>query len=49
MEKGVVKGRAEGKLEQKHEIARNALGMGMPIADIIRLTGLSKQEIEVLR
>ena len=39
----------EGKREQKHEIVRNALGMGMTISDITRLTGLSKQEIEELR
>ena len=37
------------KLERTHEIVRNALGMGMAIADIAKLTGLSKQEIEELR
>ena len=44
-----LEGKLEGKLEQKYEIVRNALGMGMAIADIARLTGLSKQEIEELR
>jgi predicted transposase/invertase (TIGR01784 family) len=36
----------EGKIEGKIEIAKKATAMGMDIEDIIKLTGLSKDEIE---
>ena len=38
----------EGKSEEKFEIARNALQMGMPIGDIVKLTGLTCEKIEGL-
>jgi predicted transposase/invertase (TIGR01784 family) len=38
----------EGKLEGKLEIAKNAKQIGLKIEDIIKLTGLSKEEIEKL-
>lgn len=40
--RGRVKGRAEGMIE----VARNALRMGMPVEDIIRLTGLTQEDVE---
>ena len=44
IQKGIQQGVAEGRLE----IARNALRMKMPIDDIVRLTGLTREEIEML-
>ena len=41
---GIAEGRAEGKLE----IARNLKQMGMSPPEIVRVTGLSKKEIELL-
>lgn len=38
----------EGKIEGKIEIAKSAIQMGLKIEDIIKLTGLSKEEIERL-
>ena len=42
-------GRAEGEYNQKIEIAKNLLGMFIPIDQIKKATGLSKEEIESLR
>jgi len=42
------KGMAEGKAEEKREIARTALKMGMSIKEIAQLTGLSEEEIKDL-
>ena len=44
MEKGMEKGRAEGVLN----VARNLKGMNLPIADIMKATHLSAEEIERL-
>jgi predicted transposase/invertase (TIGR01784 family) len=41
-------GMSEGKLEGKLEIAKSAKHMGFSIADIIKLTGLSENEINKL-
>ena len=38
----------EGKLEGKLEVAKLAKQMGLPVADICALTGLSKNQIEAL-
>jgi predicted transposase/invertase (TIGR01784 family) len=38
----------EGKTERNIEIAKSAIQMGLKIEDIIKLTGLSKEEIERL-
>ncbi len=38
----------KGKLEEKIEIAKNALNMNLPIDAIVSLTGLSKEEINKL-
>lgn len=39
----------KARLERNIEIARNALQMGMNIEDVVRLTGLTQDEIEALR
>ena len=45
---GVAKGKIEGERNSKLAIARNALHMGMTIADISRLTGLAENDIRKL-
>ena len=42
---GLKEGRAEGIIEGKREIARNALKMGMKKEEIIKLTGLSPDDL----
>ena len=42
------RGEARGRVEEKGEIALNALQMGMSIADTSRLTGLTEDEIRKL-
>jgi len=46
---GMRKAKDEGRVEEKIEVARNALEMNMPVDDIIRLTGLPRQQIEDLK
>ena len=41
-------GKAEGIAENKVEIARNALKMGLSIDDIVKLTSLTREEVENL-
>ena len=47
--KGKAEGRAEGKVEERKEIAKAALQEGLPTSMIVKLTGLSPEEIETLR
>ena len=47
--KGEAKGRAEGEAKGKADTARNLLRMGLGLAQIAEATGLSPDEIEVLR
>ena len=49
MQEGMQKGMQKGASERNIEIARNALQMKMPIDDIVKLTGLARDEIEQLR
>ena len=42
---GIAEGRAEGIAEGRAEIARNLKGMGMSVADIVKATGLSEEEV----
>ena len=42
---GFVKGREEGRIEAKLDIARNAKAMGMAAEDIAKLTGLNIDEV----
>ena len=46
---GLEQGRAEGRAEGKAETARNLLQMGLEVSQISEATGLSPDEIEVLR
>ena len=42
---GKIEVKIEGKIEGKIEVAKTALKLGMPIEDIIRLTGLTEKQI----
>ena len=46
--KGHAKGRAEGQEESARHIALNLKQMGMPLADIVKATGLPESQIEDL-
>ena len=46
---GEAKGKAEGLAEGKLETAKNLLAMGLPIEQITRATGLSKENVAALR
>jgi predicted transposase YdaD len=43
-----IKGKIEGKIEKKREIAKKMLMEGLEIVFIARITGLSEQEIQQL-
>ena len=45
---GRLEGKLEGKLEEKLEIAINCLKENIPIETVVKLTGLTKEEIEKL-
>ncbi len=45
IEEGIEIGKELGKEERDIEIAKNALAMGLSLDDVIKLTGLSKQQI----
>lgn len=42
-------GMAKGKIEEKKDIAKNMLSMGMDIAIIAKATGLTEQEIKTIQ
>jgi len=44
-----IKGRQEGKLEERYGAAKKMLGKGYPTDDIIDITGLSEEEIQKLK
>lgn len=46
---GIAEGKAKGKLERDIEIAQNAIKEGLPIEIIIKLTGLSIEQIKKLQ
>ena len=46
---GEAKGKAKGIAEGKAEVARNLLGLRLPVDTIVKATGLSREEIEGLR
>ncbi len=48
LEEGRAVGRAEGELSKSQEIARNLLGLGMPVPQIMQATGLTQKQIEQL-
>ena len=47
-EKGIKKGIEQGAKERETSIAKNLLKLGMPIKDIVKVTGLSKSQITML-
>lgn len=48
LEEGRAVGRAEGELSKSQEIARNLLGLGMSVPQIMQATGLTQKQIEQL-
>ena len=48
IEQGIEKGIEQGRYENKIEVAKNAKSIGLSCEQIIKLTGLSKEEIESL-
>ena len=46
---GMAQGKAEGITEGKTEVAKAMLEIGMPIGQILQLTGLTKEQIGALR
>jgi predicted transposase/invertase (TIGR01784 family) len=47
--RGKAEGRIEGKLEGKAEVARTALGEGLDIDMVCKITGLSRETIMKLK
>ncbi len=47
-DEGKIEGRIEGKMEGKIEVAKSAKQLGLSTADIVKLTGLSEDEINGL-
>lgn len=48
-QKGKAEGIAEGKAEGKAEIAKNLLDMGVEISKVAKATGLSEEEVKILK
>ena len=48
-EEGMKKGLQEGKISEKKDIAKKMLEIGMDIEQIMKITDLSKEEIEKLK
>ncbi len=48
LEEGRAEGRAEAHAETTRAIARNMKGLGIPMEQIIKVTGLSEHEISAL-
>lgn len=48
-QKGLAEGLTKGRAEERTEIARNLLSLGLPIEVIMQGTGLKRHEIEALR
>lgn len=48
-EQGEARGKAEGKAEGKMEVARNLLKLGMAIAQIAEVTGLTVEQVSQLQ
>ncbi len=48
MEKGIEQGIKQGVMTRNQEIARNLLAEGMEIKSIVKITGLSEEEIRKL-
>ncbi|MFP4298296.1 MAG: flagellar assembly protein H, partial [Spirulinaceae cyanobacterium] len=48
LQKGEARGEARGKVEGKVEIARNLLNLGMALAQIAEVTGLTVEQVSQL-
>ena len=48
IQKGMQKGRQEGIEEGVHNLARNMVTEGLAVETIVRITGLSEQEVQAL-
>ena len=48
-QEGMAKGRAEGELSKSLAIAHNMLASGMPDAQVVQFTGLTKEQVEGLK
>ena len=46
---GIKKGKAEGKAEGIFTVARSMLNEGVPIEMILKVTGLTRKEVEQIR
>ena len=46
---GILKGKAEGEAKGKAEVAKNLLGLGMDIHQIVLVTGLTEEQIRNLQ
>ena len=49
IEKGIEKGREEGRIEGLLTTAKNLLSMGLHLEDVVKATGLSKEELTKLQ
>ena len=49
IEQGIDQGIEQGSFNEKKKIALNLIGMKMSIQDIAKATGLTKEEIELLK
>ena len=49
MQKGIQQGQQQGERNAKIEMARNALAMGLTIDQIVQITGLNKEELELMQ
>ena len=47
-EEGVEQGIEQGAKNEKNSIAKNLLNIGIPVKDIVKATGLSKNQISML-
>ena len=47
--KGKAEGITEGKVEGKAEVAKALIGIGMPVEQIVSVTGLTTEQVEALR
>ena len=46
---GLAEGKAEGLAEGKAEVAKALLGIGMPVEQIVSVTGLTAEQVMVLK
>jgi predicted transposase/invertase (TIGR01784 family) len=44
-DEGKIEGKIEGKMEEKYEVLAKGLLLGLSLADLARLTGLSEEQV----